>query len=237
MRPAVTSASLLLLLALAAGGCSDRDETGPQPAPGSSASPTSAQEPVVTKTTIGSVTGRLSPQDRRHVVAEAGEVVDRWFDAAYVGGSYPRRDFDDAFPLFTVGARDQARGDQALMSNQDIGRRIDAVTATRRNVRVDVLAARGRAVGMTARFVLDFATSGKLERELEVRGRLLLTHTDAGWKVFGYDVTKGAEPKHEAKDKHHDKAKAKAKDKAKPARKSAHETKPHRKSGKKGGGR
>jgi hypothetical protein len=25
-----------------------------------------------------------------------------------------------------------------------------------------------------------------------VKGRLFLTHTDKGWKVFGYDMTKGA---------------------------------------------
>jgi hypothetical protein len=76
------------------------------------------------------------------------------------------------------------------MSNQDIARRIDAVTASRRMVRVDVLAVRGRAVGMTARFVLDLTTTGELRRKVEVRGRLLLTRTDNGWKVFGYDVNK-----------------------------------------------
>ena len=52
------------------------------------------------------------------------------------------------------------------------------------------LAVRGRAVGMTARFVLDFATTGELQRKVDVRGRLLLTRTDNGWKVFGYDVNK-----------------------------------------------
>ena len=43
---------------------------------------------------------------------------------------------------------------------------------------------------MTARFVLDLATTGELQRKVEVRGRLLLTRTENGWKVFGYDVNK-----------------------------------------------
>jgi hypothetical protein len=188
-RPASPAVSLLVLLALAAGGCSDSTDGPGTSAPSSSPS-SSAPVPdeVRTKTTLGTVTGRLAKRDR--VATVAGEVADRWFDAAYVGGDYPRRAFDDAFPGFTPGARAQALGDRALMSNQDIARRIDAVTASRRMVRVDILAVRGRAVGMTARFVLDLTTTGELRRKVEVRGRLLLTRTDNGWKVFGYDVNK-----------------------------------------------
>ena len=190
-RPTTTAVSLLVLLALAAGGCSDSTDGPGASAPSSSPS-SSAPTPdeVRTKTTLGTVTGRLAKRDRLRVASAAGDVVDRWFDAAYVGGDYPRGAFDEAFPGFTPGARAQAVGDRALMSNQDIGRRIDGVTARRRNVRVDVLAVRGRAVGMTARFVLDLATTGELRRKVEVRGRLLLTRTDDGWKVFGYDVNK-----------------------------------------------
>ncbi len=189
-RPTTTAVSLLVLLALATGGCSNSTDDPGASAPSSSPS-SSAPVPdeVRTKTTVGTVTGRLAKRDRLRVASAAGDVVDRWFDAAYVGG-YPRGAFDDAFPGFTPGARAQAVGDRALMSNQDIGRRIDGVTARRRNVRVDVLAVRGRAVGMTARFVLDLATTGELQRKVEVRGRLLLTRTDNGWKVFGYDVNK-----------------------------------------------
>jgi hypothetical protein len=190
-RPATTAVSLLVLLALAAGGCSNStDDPGASAPSGSPSSSAPVPDEVRTKTTVGTVTGRLSRRDRLRVASVAGDVADRWFDAAYVGGDYPRRAFDDAFPGFTPGARAQALGDRALMSNQDIGRRIDGVTARRRSVRVDVLAVRGRAVGMTARFVLDLATTGELQRKVEVRGRLLLTRTDNGWKVFGYDVNK-----------------------------------------------
>jgi hypothetical protein len=190
-RPASTAVSLLVLLALAAGGCSDSTEGPGTSAPSSSPSSSApAPDEVRTKTTLGTVTGRLAKRDRLRVATVAGDVADRWFDAAYVGGDYPRRAFDDALPGFTPGARAQALGDRALMSNQDIARRIDAVTASRRMVRVDVLAVRGRAVGMTARFVLDLTTTGELRRKVEVRGRLLLARTDNGWKVFGYDVNK-----------------------------------------------
>lgn len=189
-RPVATAVSLLVLLALAAGGCSDSTDGPGASAPSSTSSSAPVPDEVRTKTTLGTVTGRLAKRDRLRVAAVAGDVVDGWFDAAYVGGDYPRREFDDAFPGFTPGARAQALGDRALMSNQDVARRIDGVTARRRNVRVDVLAVRGRAVGMTARFVLDLATTGELRRKVEVRGRLLLTRTDNGWKVFGYDVNK-----------------------------------------------
>jgi hypothetical protein len=217
-RRAGTAASLLVLLALIAGGCRDGADRATAPAPTSSSpSTTTAAKPVRTRTTVGTVTGRLAKQDRRRVVSAAGRVVDRWFDAAYVGGSNPHRRFDNAFPGFTAGARTRAHGDRALLTDRNLDRRITA-TASRRQVQVDVLAVRGRAVGMTARFALDLARSGKLERELQVRGRLFLTRTERGWKVFGYDVGVGDQP--------HGKQPPK-----KPAQKSA------QKSGKKGGGR
>jgi hypothetical protein len=197
-RRAGTAASLLVplvLLAMIAGGCRDGADRATAPAPTSSSpSPTTVAKPVRTRTTVGTVTGRLAKQDRRRVVSAAGRVVDRWFDAAYVGGGNPGRTLDDAFPGFTRGARAQARGDRALLTDRSLGRRVTA-TASRRHVQVDVLAARGRAVGMTARFALDLARTGGPEREVRVRGRLFLTRTDRGWKVFGYDVSAGDRPR------------------------------------------
>ena len=117
--------------------------------------------------------------------------VDAWFDAAYVGGDYPRDDFADAWPGFTTGAQAEAQGDKALMSNQDIGADIAGVEATARKVTVDVLAVKGKPSGATARFVLKFRTDGDVQRKVEVRGRLFLTPEADGWHIFGYDVTKG----------------------------------------------
>jgi hypothetical protein len=194
-RPAAAATALLLALALGAAGCSGDD--GDDPAARGSASPSTAPPPVRTKTSLGTVTGHLAGKARQRVVAQAGHVVDGWFDAAYVGGHYPRHDFGDAFPLFTTGARAQAHADQALMTNRTLGPSVEDVTATRRRVRVDVLAVRHRAVGLTARFALDFRTTGRTEREIEVGGRLMLTHTGDGWRVFAYDVHKGRATGHE----------------------------------------
>jgi hypothetical protein len=189
-RAATRSAALLLLLALAAGGCRGSAERTAPPAPssGESSAPAVAK-PVRTRTTLGTVTGRLARKDRARVVAAAGEAVDAGFDAAYVGRPRPR--VGNAFAGFTPGARTVAHGDRAVLTNQALTGRVDTVTATRRQVRVDVLAVRGRAAGLTARFVLDLTTTGKVERRIAVRGRLLLTPTRHGWKVFGYDVNKG----------------------------------------------
>jgi hypothetical protein len=193
VRPVTRVASLIIVLALTAGGCRDGDRAAAPPAPHSSeSSPTAAApKPVRTKLTVGTVTGHLAKKEQRRVVAAAGRVVDRWFEAAYLGDDYPRRRVDKAFAGFTPGARSQAHADRALLTNEDIGRRIDAAIASRRLVQVDVLAVRGRAAGLTARFTLDLATTGKVTRKVRVRGRLFLTRTERGWQVFGYDVSKG----------------------------------------------
>ena len=199
-RPAVrrrgrlTTAVLapVLVLVLLVGACSgDADHEGGEGDPAGLTSGGGAARPVTTTATIGTVTGRLEKRRRAPLRAAVREVVDRWFDAAYVGGSWPRADLDRAFPGFTARARAQARRDAALMSNQRIGRRLTGVSATRRQVRVDVLGVRGHAVGVTARVVLGFRTSGEVRRHETVRGLLRLTKVDGRWKVFAYDVSRG----------------------------------------------
>ena len=140
---------------------------------------------------MGKVTGQLPQEKRSKVRDQVAHAVDAWFDAAYVGGDYPRNDFADAWPGFTTGAQSEAQGDKALMSNQDIGADIAGVEATARKVTVDVLAVKGKPSGATARFVLKFRTDGDVQRKVEVRGRLFLTPEADGWHIFGYDVTKG----------------------------------------------
>ena len=124
---------------------------------------------------MGRVTGQLPQEKRSKVREQVAHAVDAWFDAAYVGGDYPRNDFADAWPGFTTGAQAEAQGDKALMSNQDIGADIAGVEATARKVTVDVLAVKGKPSGATARFVLKFRTDGDVQRKVEVRGRLFLT--------------------------------------------------------------
>ncbi|MGZ4454731.1 MAG: hypothetical protein ACXVWV_01975 [Nocardioides sp.] len=190
LRPVVAAA---LVVALSATACSGdgSDEKPSGGASGPSPATSGAAAAMPTDATIGRVTGHLAKKERAHLKQSVTHVVDGWLDAAYVSGDYPRTDFHDAFPGFTDGAKVRAHQDRRLMSNADIGRSIDAVEVTKRRLRIDVLAVRRKPVGVTARVVLDFATSGKVTKHLEVNGRLFLTRNHDGWRVFGYDVTKG----------------------------------------------
>lgn len=193
-------ASWMLALALAStvalSSCSGDDDPGsPAGSPAPSSASTHGVEKVATKATIHRVTGKLGHRQRRVLKKKVAHVVDRWLDAAYVDGKYPRGSFADAFPGFTPGAAADARHDRTLMSNAAIGRKVNGVEAHNRRLRIDVLAVRRRAVGVTARFVLDFDTTGRLARSERVKGLLYMTwHQHHGWKVFGYDVTRGVRP-------------------------------------------
>ena len=182
----------LLVLGLGAGACSGDSDSHAAPGDGGTSSSTAvAERTVATQVSFGTLTGRLPRDVRQRLSGQIGDVVDGWIDAAYVGGDYPRRDFSDVWPGFTAGAQAEAHHDRALMSNEDIGDRIDGVEPHKSVVKLDVLAVKQHAVGVTARVFVGFATTGDLEKEVRVRGRLFLTHTDRGWQVFGYDITKG----------------------------------------------
>ena len=144
-------------------------------------------EPV---TTSGRTVGRLPRKTRLRAERAVAGVAVRWLEAAYLGGSYPRRDFRKAFPGFTPGARNAARRDSRLMSNRGIGRRITAVTPTGIRVRVDLLAVRKRPVTGTAHVRVRFRTEGRVERAHWVAGRLMMTWRGQGWQVFAYDVAR-----------------------------------------------
>ena len=77
------------------------------------------------------------------------------------------------------------------MSNEAVGDEVDAVTATRRVVRVDVLAPKGKAAGATAHVNLVIELAGKVERTDQIRGRVVLTRAKSGWRVFGFDIERG----------------------------------------------
>ena len=118
--------------------------------------------------------------------------MDRWWDAAYLGGTYPRSSFPSAFPGFTKGAEARARSDKALLTNQTGGRRIDSVEARHRSVSLDILATGKQARSVTAHVVLRFDTAGDKTGTTVVRGRLFLVRKRGAWRIFGYDVSKGA---------------------------------------------
>lgn len=189
-RAAVAVVATTTLLALA--GCSGDD--GPDAESRRSSSSGAIPEgppPLATHTTMGVISGKLDKDARARIKTKVAEVVDDWFDAAYVGGEWPRSDFGDAFPHFSARAAREAEHDAGLMSNQRLGERIESVEATKRRLRIDVLAVKRRAVGVTARFVLGMDLAGQVNRSERVAGSLFLTFQDGGWQVFGYDVQRG----------------------------------------------
>lgn len=189
----VLATSLVMTLGLAA--CSDDAEPAAEHRPAGhreAAVVRSAERTVPTTVTIGEVTGRLPAERRKGLKRAVGRVVDGWLDAAYVGGDFPRSGgFRQAFPGFSSGAKDEARRDLRLMTNAAVAGRISAVDVRRRELRLDVLAVRGRPVAVTGRVLLVFDTRGKVQRRDRVQGRLYLTWRNDGWQVFGYDVSRG----------------------------------------------
>ena len=190
-RPALAAASMLLCLSMGATACSnDADgggDTSSQP-PLPSGEPSAFQ--IETTTKLGQVVGRLPRQTQKRLPHAITPVVQRWFNAAYVGGDYPRKNFRDAFPGFTHGARTEARHDIKLMSNADVGDKINGVTPKISQIWLDVLAVHKHAVAVTARFHLAFKTHGDLDRRVGVHGQLSLTRAKPGWRIFAYHIAK-----------------------------------------------
>jgi outer membrane murein-binding lipoprotein Lpp len=186
-------ATVILVCAatLLVSGCSGGDK---DPSPSSDPSGSAAGgQPVPVQAEVGKVTGRLKPTAATAAVDGIGPVVDGWFEAAYVGGDFPRADFPDAFPGFTKGAAKDAEKDAVLMTNQEIGADVEGVTADLKQVKVDLLAADRKAAGATARFTLVFTTTGTYAKEVTVKGQLFLTpDSQDAWQVFGYNVTRSS---------------------------------------------
>jgi hypothetical protein len=185
----VSSTALALVLAASVSACSGDDEPDADPAPPADSGP-QAPAPLETTARLGKVVGRLGRPERERLQSTVTGVVDAWIDSAYLG-DFPRTDFSGVYPGFTKGAAADARADARLMSNQQVGARVEDVVAVRREVVVDALATRRRAVAVTARFVLAMDLEGEVQRTDRVRGSLYLTRSEGAWKVFGYDVSRG----------------------------------------------
>lgn len=193
-RPGGTTPAGLVLALVMLGallvGCSS-DDSGTREAPDATAAPTgrSGSSAVATDIRVANVRGNLSGPRRQNLVRVVGRVVDRWIDRGYLGQP-PRRDVSGAFADFTPGLRARAMRDRALLSNAGL-RDVEAVTADRRRVRLDVLAPNGRAVGVTARVDLVLHLEGAESGRERVGGALYLSPLERGWKIFGYDLSRG----------------------------------------------
>lgn len=190
-RGAALAVTTLLLAGVTLAGCGGHQK-GAAPTPTPSPATRAAPAPVETQTRIAHLEGKLPQAARDRVIAKVGAAVDAWFQAAYVGGSYPRAatTFRTAFPGFTPTAVATARTRLDVMSNAAIATRIDTVVPVTRLVALDLVAAKGRAIGVTARVRLVFRTTGKVAARELVRGQLDFTPATGKWQVFAFDVTK-----------------------------------------------
>lgn len=181
---ATLGVALPLVLVVVLGGCSGGGSDPDSPDP--SSAPPEAVPGVSTTVTYGKVTGRLDRDRRATLRKRVTATFDSWVDAAYVAD-----DASEAFSVFTKDAARLAQRDEALMSNAGLRDRVDSVTAASRKLTIDVLAAKGRPVGVTGRFVLVLEMAGDVQRTDRIAGRLLMRYLEDGWHVFGYDVKRG----------------------------------------------
>jgi hypothetical protein len=188
-------------LALAAGGCGGSDSSSPAAHGSPTASVThGGTPPMATQVKLGNVSGTIRKpfrktfrKHRKALETHVRKAVDGWFDGAFVGVGYPTGRFPHAFDTFTGRAAADAHQQKRLMTNWKWRHHIDGVTTTQRKVTLDVLAPHGRAAGVTARVRLAFKTTGHKKKKVTVTGRLFLARSPKGhWKIFGYDVSKGA---------------------------------------------
>lgn len=189
-RPVAVVLAVVVTAVAFVGGCSDDDPSpGADSEPGGSSEAATDERPLTTTVTVGRVVGTVRDQEKQLMKDEVGALVDGFFEGAYLG-EFPRTSFDDAYSAFTDGAREDAQRDAALLSNADLSGQIETATGTKRRVALDVLAVKGKVKGVTARFTLQFDTTGDLEQTGKVKGYLLLDHQNGTWRVFGYDIVR-----------------------------------------------
>jgi len=201
-RHGLRTGLLTAVLLLAASACSGEPES-PRPAasplPGASTGTAATLEatPVPMDSAVGAVVGsRLKKGQRSTTVRRASRTLSGYFDAAYFGGEWPRRDVSGAWRYFTRGAVPRARSDNHLLSNAGLDGSTETVLARRKWVRLDLFTPRDPIAGMTARvhLVFDVERGERPTRRVTVSGRLMLTRVPSGaWRIFGYDVARSAE--------------------------------------------
>jgi hypothetical protein len=185
-RVAVLAVLLLVTGVLAGcvghGGSTDRRA----PEAGSSVAPATA--PLRVRAAVTRVAGRLHASARKRVAARARSLVTTYLHSAFLGAEGPPRG-TGAFPGFTPAARTMAQRDREVLTGAAYAG-ADRVVPRSARVKVNVVAPGGRAVGATAWVRLALAvTSGGHARSVDVAGRLLLTPTAHGWRIFGYDLS------------------------------------------------
>lgn len=175
------------------GGCSREEAKKGPDNPSASGSESPEKPPVTTEVVVGRIAGKLGDAQKQALKDDVKAIIDAFFEGAYLG-EFPRTSYGTAYAAFTAGARQDANRDKDLMSNAAVSDQIELATGVKRQVSLDVLAVKGVAQGVTARFTLDFDTAGELEQRERIKGYLLLDREDGDWQVFGYDVIRSVVP-------------------------------------------
>ncbi len=196
-RAAAALLGLLLLTGATActGGSGGAERRTDDPSASPSASRPAAS--AVLRPEVTHVAGTLTPRRRHGVSTAVRRLLERFADAAFLAGDYPRSDFGDAFTTFTSGSVRAARRDQDLLTNRTLGSSTTSVRAVRRTAYLSVLAPQGRVSGATAAVDWTFRVDrgDRPARQVHLKGRLLLTREQTGrWAIFGYDVNRSATP-------------------------------------------
>ena len=199
-RRALAGVAAALVLA----GCTgETQQPAPPPSPSAPSAPSTGDtatldaRPVPMKVRVTRLHGRMKKGAQQALETKVGRTLSAYFDDAFLGGSYPRSDFDGAFRTFTRGAAEDARRDTDLLTHAELGPRTESVAPRQKSAWLSVLAPNRVAAGVTARFrlVYEAALAGDSEQRVTVQGRLLLTREVSGdWQVFGYDVRRNAVP-------------------------------------------
>lgn len=185
----VVVAALGLLLPLSACTSDGPSPAEPESPAGTAPAQTLRSSEVDLQTRVTRVAGRLPDKRRTQVADRIGRAVEAHLAAAYLR-AYPMRGPGAAFADFTPGARKQARRDQRLLTGRGLeGAR--SVSVTDAAAYVALLAPRRHLVGATARLEVDLRVeTDERAEKVRVRGRVMLTPTPKGWRIFGYDLTR-----------------------------------------------
>jgi hypothetical protein len=177
-------------------GCTGDDGDGDAAEPASTGPTISITQPSAPlKVTLKEVHAGLKPKEEAQLTSAATRPIEEWFSAGYLG-DYPRDDFSAGFAEWTADAASLATKDQDTTTNAALGSEVVAVVADEQRADLYVFADSGKAGGATADVTLRLTEqreSGELVK-VAVTGAVYLTKTDAGWKIFGYDLIRKVLP-------------------------------------------
>lgn len=204
LRIAVAAVAAVLLLVGAVkcgagdGGESGTDATPSLPSRSVEGGATLDAKPVPMRVAVARVfNGKLRPKQTHRLERQVGRLLSSYFDAAFLGGEYPRKDFPGAFATFSGAAASRARDDMDLLTNAAASPQIERVVPRTKRARLDVLVSKRSVPGLTARVRLVFRQERVRGADLmvTVAGRLLVNKAGPGsWQIFGYDISRSAVP-------------------------------------------